>query len=99
MILLDIFLNIVSYLLHIYGFFLVVAAVLSFVGAHPSNPIVVFFRSVTTPPCRYLVRKFPKLIISTENGYIDLSPLVLLLSIGCTIIIIQKIGYYLGIYL
>lgn len=97
MMIIDIFLNILYYLLHIYAICLVIAGVLSFVGANPYNPIVTFFRVITAPPCRALTQKFPKLVMQTGNGFIDLSPIVLLLILGCLMIIVQKVGFYLGI--
>lgn len=97
MFLIDIFLTIVYYILNMYAFCLVIAGVLSLVGANPMNPVVTFFRVITTPPCQYLVRKFPKLLVRTETGYMDLSPIALILVIGCLMIVVQKIGFYLGI--
>jgi uncharacterized protein YggT (Ycf19 family) len=98
MLVVDICLTILYYLLNMYAICLIIAGVLSFVGASPMNPIVTFFRVITTPPCRALIRKFPKLLVRTENGFLDLSPIVLLLILGCLMIVIQKIGLYLGIY-
>ncbi|MES2615444.1 MAG: YggT family protein [Bdellovibrionota bacterium] len=97
--LIDIFLTLAHYLLQIYSLCLVVAGVLSFVGANPNNGFVVFFRAITAPPCRMLTQKFPKLIIRTGNGFLDLSPIVLLLILGCLMIIIEKVAFYLKIYL
>lgn len=99
MIIFDILLNIIYYVLHIYVFCIIIAGVLSFVGANPYNQIVTFFRIITTPPCKMLVKKYPKLLIRTENGFIDLSPVILLLIIGCLMIIVQKVGFYMGIYI
>ena len=99
MILIDIGLNILYYLLHIYALCLVIAGILSFVSANPMNPIVSFFRVITAPPCRALIRKYPKLLVRTENGYLDLSPIVLLLIIGCAMIVVQKVAFYLGIFI
>ena len=97
MIVFDIGLNILYYLLNIYAICLVIAGVLSFVSANPMNPIVTFFRVITAPPCRALTRKYPKLFVRTETGYLDLSPIVLLLIIGCAMIVVQKLAFYLGI--
>jgi YggT family protein len=99
MIILDIFLNILYYVLHIYAICFVIAGILSFVNASPYNPIVTFFRVVTAPPCRFLVKRYPKLMVRTDSGYMDLSPIVFLLIIGCVLIVIQKIAFYLGIYI
>ena len=78
---------------------MVIAGVLSLVGANPMNPVVTFFRVITTPPCRMLIKKFPKLVVRTGNGFMDLSPIVLILLIACLMIIVQKVGFYLGIYI
>jgi len=99
MILLDIFLTIVYYLLQVYALCIVIAGILSLVGANPMNPIVTFFRIITAIPCKKITSKFPKLIMRTGNGFMDLSPIVLLLIVACLMIIVQKIGFYLGIYI
>ena len=99
MILIDIILTIVYYILQIYVICMVIAGVLSLVGANPMNPVVTFFRVITTPPCRMLIKKFPKLVVRTGNGFMDLSPIVLILLIACLMIIVQKVGFYLGIYI
>jgi uncharacterized protein YggT (Ycf19 family) len=99
MFILDIVLSILNYVLYVYSLFLVIAGVLSLVGANPYNPIVTFFRAITAPPCRYLVKRFPALLMRTGNGYLDLSPLILILVLGALMIVIQKIAFYLGIIL
>lgn len=99
MFLIDVVLTIAYYIIHIYAICLVIAAILSFVGANQTNPIVGFFTAITQPPCRALSRKFPKLIMRAGHGYLDLSPIVLLLALGCLMIVIEKLAYYLGIYL
>lgn len=98
MIIVDIFLTILYYILHIYAICVIIAGVLSFVGANPMNPFVTFFRVITTPPCNALIKKFPKLLVRTGNGFLDLSPVVLLLILGCLMIIVQKVALYMGIY-
>ncbi len=97
MVMLDIILSISYYILKIYALCLVVAGILSFVGASPYNPIVTFFRAITAPPCRILTKRFPGLVLRTENGFIDISPVILILLLGCLMIAIEKLGFYFGI--
>lgn len=78
--------------------FLVINGVLSLVSANPANPIVGFLNAITMPPCRYLVRKYPKLLVRNQNGYFDMSPVVLILGIGCLMIVIQTVAAHLGVY-
>lgn len=99
MIIVDIILNIAYYIIHIYAICIIVSGILSFVGANPLNPIVTFFRVITAPPSRMLLEKFPRLLIRTASGFLDLSPLIVLLILGCLMIIIEKIAFYLGIYI
>ena len=60
MILWEILFKIFYYLLYFYMLCLVFSGVLSLVGANPHNPIVGFLNVLTSPPCRYLTKKFPK---------------------------------------
>ena len=98
MILLEIFLKIAYYLLYFYMLCLIVTGILSLVGANPSNPLVGFLNALTSPPCRYITRKFPRLIVRNQQGFYDLSPIVLILAVGCLMIIVQTIANHLGFY-
>ena len=99
MLLIEIILSILYYLLNFYILCVVIGGVLSLVGANPANPIVVFLNVLTRPPCRALARKFPKLLVRSEQGFLDLSPVVLVLILGCALIVLQKVALHLGIYL
>jgi uncharacterized protein YggT (Ycf19 family) len=98
MILIEIFFKIAYYLLYFYMLTLIISGVLSLVGANPLNPIVGFLNAITLPPCRYITRKFPRLLVRSQQGYYDLSPVVLILSIGSLMIVIQTIAAHLGFY-
>jgi uncharacterized protein YggT (Ycf19 family) len=91
---LDTFLSIAYYLIYSYTLCIVISGVLSLVGANPSNPIVGFLNAITNPPCRFLTRHFPRLLVRNNAGYIDLSPVVLILFLGCLMIVIEKIRIY-----
>ncbi|BBH53242.1 YggT family protein [Fluviispira sanaruensis] len=99
MLLIEIIFKIAYYLLYFYMLCLVITGVLSLVGANPSNPIVGFLNAITAPPCRALVKKFPKLLVRNQQGYYDLSPMVLILAVGCLMIVIQTVGSSLGFYI
>ncbi len=98
MILWEILFKIFYYLLYFYMLCLVFSGVLSLVGANPHNPIVGFLNVLTSPPCRYLTKKFPRLLVKSAQGYYDLSPVVLILAVGCVMIVVQTIANHLGFY-
>lgn len=98
MIFLEILFKISYYLLYFYMLCLIITGILSLVGANPLNPIVGFLNALTSPPCRYLTRKFPKLLVRNQQGYYDLSPIVLILLVGCLMIIIQTVANRFGFY-
>jgi uncharacterized protein YggT (Ycf19 family) len=98
MILLEIIFKITYYLLYFYMLCLIITGILSLVGANPSNPLVGFLNALTSPPCRYVTKKFPKLIVRSQQGFYDLSPIVLILVVGCLMIIVQTIANHLGFY-
>lgn len=98
MILLEIIFKIAYYLLYFYMLCLIITGILSLVGANPSNPLVGFLNALTSPPCRYVTRKFPKLIVRNQQGFYDLSPIILILVVGCLMIIVQTVADHLGFY-
>lgn len=98
MILLEIVCKIAYYLLYFYMLCLILTGILSLVSANPSNPLVGFLNAITSPPCRYLTRKYPKLIVRSHSGFFDLSPIILILIIGCLMIIVQTVANHLGFY-
>ncbi|MBX9837740.1 YggT family protein [Silvanigrella sp.] len=98
MILIEIVFKIAYYLLYFYMLCLIITGILSLVGANPSNPLVGFLNALTSPPCRCITRKFPKLIVRSQHGFYDLSPIVLILIVGCLMIIVQTVANHLGFY-
>lgn len=75
-------------------FCLIAAGICQLLGANPENPIVAFFNAITSPPCRKISSLFPKLIVRTQTGYMDMSPVVLILFLGCVMIVIGKVELY-----
>lgn len=98
MLIIEIIFKISYYLLYFYMLCLIITGVLSLVGANPANPIVGFLNALTSPPCRFLTRKFPKLLVRSQHGFFDMSPIVLILIIGCLMIVIQTVANHLGFY-
>jgi len=68
--------NIANYLLEIYKWVIIIAAIISWVNPDPYNPIVRFLYSVTEPVLRPVRR-----LIGFRLGPIDISPLVVILAI------------------
>lgn len=83
-----------NYILGIYLFVLFAHVILAFVKADPSNSVVRFIAAVCEPPCRYLLNRFPRLMIQGSGGYIDLSPVTLMLGIGCVRILLGYLHDY-----
>src|SRR5438067_8352004 len=69
--------SILNSLLELYFWIVLIAALLSWVNPDPRNPIVRFLYSVTEPVLYWMRRRLPFLVV----GNLDLSPLILLLSI------------------
>jgi YggT family protein len=68
--------RILDWLLEIYKWIIIVAALISWVNPDPYNPIVRFLYSVTEPVLRPIRR-----IIGFRLGAIDISPLIVILAI------------------
>ena len=68
--------RILDWLLEIYKWIIIVAALISWVNPDPYNPIVRFLHSVTEPVLRPIRR-----IIGFRLGAIDISPLIVILVI------------------
>ncbi|MEW6109783.1 MAG: YggT family protein [Nitrospirota bacterium] len=87
--------KILDWMLEIYKWVIIIAALISWVSPDPYNPIVRFLYSVTEPALRPVRR-----LIGYRLGPIDISPLIVII----VIIFIQlflvkaliKIGYKLG---
>jgi len=87
--------KILDYLLEIYKWIVIIAALISWVNPDPYNPIVRFLYSVTEPVLRPVRR-----MIGFRLGPIDVSPIVVILAIifAQTFIVrsLIKLGYALG---
>jgi YggT family protein len=68
--------EILNYLLEIYFWIIIIAALLSWVSPDPYNPIVRFLYRITEPTLRPIRR-----LIGNRLGPIDISPLVVILVI------------------
>lgn len=66
----------VDWLLDVYTWVVIIAAVITWVNPDPSNPIVRFLRAVTEPVF-HRIRK----LIPTNFGGLDIAPLLLILAI------------------
>ena len=70
-------LEFVGWLLDVYGWVVIAAALISWVSPDPRNPIVMFLRQVTEP----VLRPVRNLLPPWKTGGLDLSPLIVLLVI------------------
>lgn len=76
--------QVIDYLLGIYLILLFISVILKMVRADSSNPLVRGVYVLTDPPSRWLLRKFPKLYVTSSDGSaMDLSTTVLMIGIGC----------------
>ena len=96
MILIDIILSLLKFLLTIYMLCIVITGILNLIGTNPDNQIFSVLKALIDPPCMALKKKFPKLLVKNQYGdsYYDLSPIILIVIIGCILIIINKVMYY-----
>jgi YggT family protein len=67
----------IGWLLDIYSWIIIAAALMSWVSPDPRNPIVAFLRQVTEPVLTPVRRLLPP----WKTGGLDLSPLIVLLLI------------------
>ena len=67
----------IGWLLDIYSWIIIAAALMSWVSPDPRNPIVMFLRQVTEPVLNPVRRLLPP----WRTGGLDLSPLIVLLVI------------------
>jgi YggT family protein len=86
--------QILNFLLDIYFWIIIIAALLSWVNPDPYNPIVRFLYRITEPALRPIRR-----LIGNRLGPIDISPLVVILIITFIqrflIVSLMDIGYKL----
>jgi YggT family protein len=66
-----------GWLLNIYSWIIIAAALMSWVSPDPRNPIVMFLRQVTEP----VLGPFRRLLPPWKTGGLDLSPLLVLVAI------------------
>jgi YggT family protein len=67
----------IAWLLDIYSWVIIAAALISWVSPDPRNPIVAFLRRVTEPVFEPVRRLLPP----WKTGGLDLSPLIVLIAI------------------
>jgi YggT family protein len=67
----------IGWLLSLYSWIIIAAALMSWVSPDPRNPIVMFLRQVTEPVLMPVRRMLPP----WKTGGLDLSPLIVLLVI------------------
>jgi YggT family protein len=67
----------IGWMLSLYSWVIIAAALISWVSPDPRNPIVVFLRQVTEPVLAPVRRMLPP----WKTGGLDLSPLIVLLAI------------------
>lgn len=67
----------VRWLLQLYSYVIIAAALISWVSPDPRNPIVLFLRQVTEPVLAPVRRLLPP----WKTGGLDLSPLIVLIAI------------------
>jgi YggT family protein len=71
------FLGFIAWLLDIYSWVIIAAALISWVSPDPRNPIVAFLRQVTEPVLAPVRRLLPP----WKTGGLDLSPMIVLIAI------------------
>ena len=69
--------NFIGWLLGLYSWVIIAAALMSWVSPDPRNPIVLFLRRVTEPVLEPVRRMLPP----WKTGGLDLSPLIVLIAI------------------
>jgi uncharacterized protein YggT (Ycf19 family) len=95
MLILDGLLKSIDFVLNTYLLLIVVTGVLRLARADESSPLMRAFSVLVDPPANWLRRRFPKLVIHSNNQYVDLSPFALLCLVGITQIMIPRIILWL----
>jgi YggT family protein len=67
----------IGWLLELYSYVIIAAALISWVSPDPRNPIVMFLRQVTEPVLAPVRRLLPP----WKTGGLDLSPVIVLIAI------------------
>ena len=79
-------LQFISFIISIYIWVVIIAALITWVQPNPYNPIVRFLWNVTEPVYRYIRRYIP-----TNFGGIDIAPIILILALEFLQILINNI--------
>ena len=87
--------KILDKVLWLYTIVIMVTVLISWVSPYPFNPIVRFLRSVTEPLFAWVRQRLPFAVI----GMIDLSPLIVLLSIQLLQMIVVRSLFEFGVRL
>ena len=69
--------NFIGWLLGMYSWIIIAAALMTWVSPDPRNPIVMFLRRITEPVLEPVRRMLPP----WKTGGLDLSPLIVLIAI------------------
>lgn len=80
----------VTYILQAYTWMMIAAWLLQLARADPNIPLIRGLYAITDPLPRRVRQKFPKVVIATGSGYLDLSGLIVLIGIQA---IIQMLTY------
>jgi len=79
-------LQFIAFLLNLYIWVIIIAALITWVQPNPYNPIVRFLWSVTEPIYAFIRRYIP-----TSFGGIDIAPIIVILGIEFIIMLINNI--------
>jgi uncharacterized protein YggT (Ycf19 family) len=94
---LSVILQILGYILRTYMYLQIASSILRLVRADESMGIVSFIHTICDPPSRWLRKKFPALLIKGNSGYVDISPLVVLVALGCLLIVVDRLQIVLSL--
>jgi YggT family protein len=86
-------LTILNFLITIYSWVVIIAAIISWVQANPYNPLVRFLYQVTEPVYQFIRRYIP-----TQIGMVDIAPLLLLFLLQLLELLIGSIIQNLTLY-
>jgi len=83
------FLSMSIFLINIYIWIVIIAALITFVNPDPYNQIVQALRKLTEPAFAFVRRKMPFVVV---NG-IDLSPIVIIFALNLLISILYSLKF------
>ncbi|MFZ9520259.1 MAG: YggT family protein [Silvanigrellaceae bacterium] len=87
----------VHYLLSLYSFLLIAAAILRLARADETSIIGRMVFPLTDPPANALSRKFPKLRVYSGGAYIDFAPLLLLIIVQLLMMLLNRLKFMIGV--